>query len=107
MADETVSQGSDASYAAQETSRLSPRQQRQVFDTLICVSDMLSEALASAEAFEGDACGTARDNLLEINREIWKLRWELALFAGRDEPAPPCPAYVAPSTSDEQNGGAA
>lgn len=87
MADETVSQGSDASYAAGEAHCLSPRQERQVFDALICMSEMVGEALASAESYN-DA-SAARDYLLEINSELWKLRWEIGLLAGHSAPVPP------------------
>lgn len=48
-------------------------------EMLVAVTDKISEALAVAQGYKGPDAMSAREHLLEINREVWRLRGELGI----------------------------
>jgi hypothetical protein len=67
---------------------LTMQQQEFLCDALLRLTDRCAEALATLHG-DNKVDEQHFDNVLDINRELWSLRWELGLMSGWTElPAP-------------------
>ncbi|HKY37153.1 MAG TPA: hypothetical protein VJN18_14510 [Polyangiaceae bacterium] len=76
---------------------MSPEHEREVIEGLLRLADRCSEALANM-VDDKEIDDQHVDNLSEINREVWRIRWEIGLLGGHTEIAPP---FVEPPTESE------
>lgn len=67
---------------------MSPEREARIVEGLRTIAERCSEALAAAEdwgqagAVEGSDIESARQNIADINREVWRLRWDILLGSG-------------------------
>lgn len=77
-----------------------PSDEREVVEGLLRLADRCSEALAAMlEDKEIDQQHV--ENLSEINRDVWQIRWEIGLFGGSTEIAPRADEKTAESEAAE------
>lgn len=63
---------------------MSTRRDQLIAAGLIKIADCCSEALAAAESRHFSA-ENARDNITDINRLVWELRWDVGPAGGETE----------------------
>jgi hypothetical protein len=66
---------------------MTPKLEAELYDGLRRITDRCAEALASLHA-DKKVDQQHFDNVLDINREVWSLRWELGLSGGQQRPTP-------------------
>ena len=60
---------------------------QEIAEGLIRIADRVSEALAAAEDYKDcDDLESVKQNLADINREVWRLRWEVGPDGGAYDP---------------------
>lgn len=84
---------------------MNPAQLRGFYSGLRSLTDHCAEALATLHADNG-VDQQHFENMLDINREVWSLRWEVGLLAGQETPSP-SPAEGANEIPNGEAGGAA
>lgn len=62
-------------------------QETELYASLRRLAEQCAEALATLHS-DKDVDDQHFENVLDINRSVWSLRWELGLFPGDESPTP-------------------